>query len=217
MEAALSSAITAVHHDDAAAAERWFELVRATHDQLAAAGRPEWSEFSTALAENAGSAGVDGQTVEQFVEHMAANDVDPAGTVEQMARLGTDLPAYHAELTAAAVEPAAADDSAAWAAFLPEHGPRWDGQDASWEQFAAWFRYEADQHGAGTSAAGFIAYAEGQPDKVAVFAQYGVPIAAQPAQDAAAAVDVSSFPEVRPGDSGEWVDYLDTLLTSHGF
>jgi hypothetical protein len=29
--------------------------------------------------------------------------------------------------------------------------------------------------------------------------------------------DVSSFPEVKEGDSGEWVEYLDAMLSSHGF
>jgi hypothetical protein len=205
MDAALDSAITAVHLGDDDTARRWFELVRTTYDQLAAAGRPEWSEFTSALTENADSSGVDRQTVEQFVEHMSANDSAPVDTVERMTQLGTELPAHHAELTATQE-----DDTAAWQAFLPEHGARWDGQEASWDQFRTWFLYEAGQQGAEQSATAFITYAESQPDKVAVFAEYGVTIASETAAE-------DAFPEVKPGDSGEWVDYLDTMLTRHGF
>jgi hypothetical protein len=38
--------------------------------------------------------------------------------------------------------------------------------------------------------------------------------AAEPEEQAA---DVSAYPELREGDSGEWVEYLDTMLRSKGF
>jgi hypothetical protein len=48
--------------------------------------------------------------------------------------------------------------------------------------------------------------------------------AAEPAAEPAAAAtgetsatDVSEYPELKPGESGEWVAYLDTMLKSKGF
>jgi hypothetical protein len=38
-----------------------------------------------------------------------------------------------------------------------------------------------------------------------------------PADGTADASDVSAYPELREGDSGEWVEYLDTMLRSKGF
>ena len=119
-------------------------------------------------------------------------------------------------------------DPDAWTAFLNENGPRWNGDDSVWEQFRDWFAYVAGQQGLADPAEGFLTYVEGQQDKVAAFAAYGVTITpstdtgsvgggagadAEPSQ----APDVSTFPETKPGDSGEWVDYLDTMLTSNGF
>lgn len=129
-------------------------------------------------------------------------------------------------------------DPDAWSTFLAENGPRWNGDDAAWDQFRTWFVYQADQQGLADPANGFLTYVEGQPDKIAAFAAYGVTIAA-PAHagdtatsdtatsdtatsdtatsDASQAPDTSTFPETRPGDSGEWVAYLDAMLTSNGF
>jgi hypothetical protein len=30
-------------------------------------------------------------------------------------------------------------------------------------------------------------------------------------------VDVSKYPDLQPGETGEWVDYLDAMLTSKGY
>lgn len=121
-------------------------------------------------------------------------------------------------------EPASSGyDPAAWNAFLRENGRLWNGEEAAWDQFRTWFVYQAGQQGLADPANGFLAYVEGQPDKAAAFAAYGVTIAA-PAEttgdassDASQAPDTSAFPEMRLGDSGEWVDYLDAMLTSRGF
>lgn len=59
------------------------------------------------------------------------------------------------------------------------------------------------QHGGHDTAGGFVGHVEGQADNAAA--------------DSPEPYDVSNFPEVKPGDSGEWVGYLDTMLTSHGF
>jgi len=68
-------------------------------------------------------------------------------------------------------------DADSWNAFLAENGPRWNGDDAAWEQFRAWFAYQADQAGLADPAAGFLAYVDGEQDKIAAFAAYGVTIA----------------------------------------
>lgn len=65
---------------------------------------------------------------------------------------------------------------------------------------------------------GFISYVESQPDKIVAFAQYGVHLGAAPNTAAARtgagttpATDVSTFPTIQEGDSGEWMEYLDTM------
>jgi peptidoglycan hydrolase-like protein with peptidoglycan-binding domain len=121
-------------------------------------------------------------------------------------------------------------DQAAWTAFLNENGPRWNGDNTVWGQFRDWFAYVAGQQGLADPAEAFLTYVEGQPEKIAAFAAYGITIApatdtgnagddagAGAAADPSQAPDVSTFPETRPGDSGEWVAYLDAMLTSNGF
>lgn len=251
MDAAVKAAISAVRLDDTTA-QRWFEHLCATHE----AEREDWSKFAAKLAEGAGQAGVDTRLVEQFVEFMKDNDSTPMDTMGRVVELSTELPAWYHHViaeaqpaaqgtatpaaTEAAATPEAAGgyDESAWHAFLPEFGARWDGTDASWEQFRTWFVYEAGQRGLSKAADGFVAYVAGTSDKVAAFAQYGVRVgaaaqagaaaqtgaagataqagAAQGEQQAAAP-DTSKFPEVKHGDSGQWVDYLDAMLTRHGY
>lgn len=78
-------------------------------------------------------------------------------------------------LDAPGAAPAAgqSEDPESWNQYLAQNGPRWDGSDASWQQFRDWFVYDAAAHGVGTSAQGFIALAE-RGDKQQVFADYGV-------------------------------------------
>jgi hypothetical protein len=214
MDAAVTGAITAVHLDDEGAAQRWFALICETYDKTIDAGAAEWPSFTAALLEAASGGGVGADLVEQFVEHLQLTDSTPFETVGRLRELGTDLPAWHRELTAK--EPGAESggyDESAWQAFLAEHGARWDGADSTWDQFREWFVYTATEQGLGEPAAAFVAYAESQPDKVAVFAQYGLSIAGAEA----AATDTSTYPRLKEGDTGEWVDYLDTMLTSKGF
>ncbi|GAB3450567.1 hypothetical protein [Actinophytocola sediminis] len=214
MDAAVTAAISAVHLDDDATAQRWFEHVCATHHAEPA----DWSAFRARLADEAPGAGVDSRLVERFVEYLSTNDSAPMDTIGRMAELATELPAHHRQLTAEA-EPGETGgyDEAAWHRFLPEHAARWDGTDASWDQFHAWFAYEAEQQGLAAPANGFLTYVVGTADKVAAFAEYGVTIATGGAAQDGQSPDVRSYPEVRHGDSGEWVDYLDGMLARHGF
>jgi hypothetical protein len=71
-------------------------------------------------------------------------------------------------------------DEAAWHQYLLENGAQWDGTEASWPQFAEWFRYYADQKGLSEPATGLMTYLESQSaaERIATLAQYGVTIAA---------------------------------------
>lgn len=230
MDAAVSAAISAVYIEDRTTLERWFELVCATYaQQYSGSNQPDWSQFCSALTEGAVSAGIDSHIVERFVDHMNANDINPIETIGLLTEVATELPAVYHELAANTARaptdelvhdgenPTGEYDESAWNTFLREHGTRWDGTDTSWDQFKTWFLYMAEQHGLTTPAMGFVTYAEGQSDKVAVFAEYGVTINRAAGTDGQQVLDLQSFPEVKPGDSGEWVEYLDAMLTSHGY
>lgn len=85
----------------------------------------------------------------------------------------------------AAAEPAAevAEDIEVWNAYLVENGTQWNGDEEAWPPFREWFLYYAAERGVTDLATAFLDYAEGQPDKRAVFAQYGVMIVAgEPAE-----------------------------------
>lgn len=74
---------------------------------------------------------------------------------------------------AASASTVQSEDPDTWNNYLAQNGPRWDGTEASWQQFRDWFLYDAAEHHVGTSAQGFIALAE-NGDKRTVFATYGV-------------------------------------------
>jgi hypothetical protein len=145
MDTRISYAICCLHLDDIVV-ERWFELVCETYGQLADADKGDWQRFVVALNDGALSAGVDRFLVEQFAEHMAANDVAPLETVGEMTMAPHELPWHYRQLAA---DQAAVEDT---------QGPVEE-----------------------------------------------------------SAVDVNSFPDTRIGDSGDWVRYLDTMLTHHGY
>ncbi|MPZ82307.1 MAG: hypothetical protein GEV28_18675 [Actinophytocola sp.] len=219
MDAAVAAAITAVPFADAGTAEQWFTAVCQTRDQCGAdAG---WDQFAAELAERAKADGFGDEIVERFTRHLTDLDPDPVATIGRMRDLADQLPAHYQELTAAE-DPTAASaeqhDDQQWQAFLVAHGPQWNGSEETWTQFDQWFRYEADQRGLAVPAGRFIDHLAAQPDKVAVFAQYGVTIAGTgPSDEEAPAPDVSVYPEITAGESGAWVDYLDAMLRSKGF
>jgi hypothetical protein len=157
---------------------------------------------------------------ERFVAYLQSNDSSPLETVGKMREYGTELTALHRDLTAeesAAVDESGGYDEASWNAFLAENGVRWNGTEDAWAQFAEWFAYQADQQGLAAPANAFIAYTESQGDKAGVFAQYGIQVNTTGDNDGAAVADTSNYPALKEGDTGEWVDYLDAMLTSKGF
>lgn len=236
MDAALQNALSAVSLPDDAAAQRWFQVVCAAFQSL---DQRDWDDFTSELGRQAGDTGVDSQIVDQFTQAMSSNDPSPLDTIGQMSAYGDQLLGLYRQVMnpggqqGAQGSAASSADTDAWNAFLAENGPYWNGDEAAWDQFRTWFVYQAGQQGLTDPASGFIAYVEGQSDKVAAFAAYGVTIArptagtadqstTSAADDASASQpahtpDASTFPETKPGDSGDWVAYLDAMLTSNGF
>jgi hypothetical protein len=246
MDVSAQNAILAVQFADDGTAQSWFNALCDAYRNLQ---DHDWDEFVSALRQGASMAGLDDGLTDQFVRYM--NDASgPLDTVAELAELGDQLLAQYQALVAAAqsTENSAAqgdDDSAvqsadnstaaagydadAWSAFLAADGPQWNGDEAAWDQFRAWFLYQAGQQQLTDPATGFIAYVEGRTDKRAAFAEYGIQIGGganpsdSPADNAAASAasgqgtDVSSYPETKVGDDGDWVAYLDTLLTNQGF
>lgn len=211
MDTAVQNAIVAIRLPEAVV-QPWFELICDTYGRLTGEER-DWDDFVRLLTERAMAASVDNGLVDQFVRRMADIDSAPIDTVGHLVEYGSQLPLLHQELTADTTHGGGYDESA-WQGFLAEHGVRWNGEDTAWPEFRTWFLYEAGQRNLTEPATGFITYVEGVSDKAAAFAQYGVHIATR-AHDPAP--DVSAFPETKPGDSGEWVTYLDAMLTSNGF
>lgn len=231
MDSAVQNAITAVSLADDSTVQRWFDTVCATYQAL---DQRDWDSFTSALTDRASSAGVDPQTVEQFVQQMSSIDSAPLDTIGRLVDLGNELPTLYQRLTVPTTSQqddqtatSTGYDEGAWQSFLGQNGPYWNGDDTAWDQFRTWFVYQADQQQLTDPANGFISYVESQQDKASAFAQYGIQIttstmnpsdAGSNSADAAQRTpDTSTFPEMKLGDSGEWVDYLDSMLRSNGF
>ncbi len=186
-------------------------VISQTYDDVVAAGTEgDWATFVGGLAERAETAGIPPETVAAFVEGLENNNSNPMNFI--VAMCAVDEP--HADGVREV-------DEHAWNGFLAECGPLWDGQESSWVQFREWFLYEAGQRAVATAAGEFIGYVESQGDKAAAFAQYGIAVArggdGAEAPVEAPAAGPTGFPAVQPGDSGEWVRYLDDMLKSKGF
>jgi hypothetical protein len=138
-----------------------------------------WDQFVEWFRYHAEDQGL-GSPATAFIEYVA----DESDKVAVFARYGVELAGADDE-TEAGEETENADPNA-WYSFLAEYGPGWNGEEENWEPFKEWFLYYADEHGVETTAAGFLEYAEGESDKVAFFAQYGVTVGETDADDASA-------------------------------
>jgi hypothetical protein len=153
-----------------------------------------WPQFRDWFAYEAGQAGVPGFAA-AFLQY-AQDAGDRAGV---FAEYGLQRPGAG---TGDLAEPGgAAEDPAAWNAFLAEKGPYWDGTEENWPQFRDQFAYDARENGVGRSAEDFLAFAE-QQGKHEVFAQYGVPISG-PGEPP------GSTPGSGAADAGELMQALD--------
>lgn len=218
----LANAVLSAQLADTSQAERWFALVCKAYEESAAA-EESWKEFRGRLTGAAAGEGFSAEA-ENFAEYMEAATSAPLDIVATMNDQGAgrlaDMYAAKIATDTAAQEVVPAEDQDGWNAYLAANGPTWDGTEDAWQQFRAWFLYQAAQARVGRSAEAFIGYVEAQRDKIAAFTEYGVTIGAQPSADSpesAGTADPASFPELSEGDSGQWVDYLDSMLRSRGF
>lgn len=225
--------VTAVPIDAASERQAWFQALCDTYE-----ANPEttWDEFVENLTPAAEAAGVSPTVVTEFVQVMADSPA-PLDAVAEMHQTGVDdLETAYAGAavdTDAGTDAEAEADPRAWLAALHELGAHWDRDETNWPVFREWFRFETERRGLGAEGQAFVEYAEAG-DKVAVFEQYQVPNPAQvaepeivaepePADELGAAPEpepapaVDEFPEVREGDSGDWVAYADELLTRAGY
>lgn len=212
----VSAALTSVDLSDPILRRTWFELLCEVHRELSANGEPSWDDLSREIEQRADTNGIPADVPQAFVQYLNDNCSSPESVIAEMVGEGDQLPALYEQ---AAGTPGQAGeegyDQAAWGSFLATNGPRWNGDESAWAPFVEWFQYEAEQNGLGQPAKDFLGYAASQPDKQAVFTQYGVTVGGGTAQ--AQQTDVSTYPELTEGASGEWVDYLDTMLRSKGF
>jgi hypothetical protein len=113
---------------------------------------------------------------------------------------------------AAATTAAPAYDEAVWQRFLAENGPRWAGDEGSWQQFRDWFTYQADQAGVGRPATALMDHLGtlAGPERIATFAQYGVRIAA-PA-DQRSSYDAEAWRRVLTEHGPRWAGTDDTWM-----
>jgi hypothetical protein len=180
--AELDEVIAAARHADAGAAERWFRLL-CDPDRDGDGGA---AGTVAALREHDPPAA-------EALELALAGLTEPGQVLREVRDLGPDaaLARYYELLGADAdAGPGAgarevAEDPAAWNAFLAENGPYWDGTEDNWPAFRDWFAYQAGQAGVPHSAGAFLDYAESTGDKAAAFAEYGIPLPAAGAQEAA--------------------------------
>lgn len=159
---------------------RFFESVYEVHLELDRTGEgADFSAFSTAFADRVNRDGFAGEG-EYFVRYVEDNG--GADVVRKLVDEGLDNVTSWYEQLSAEESGAATDaddgsyDEDAWHAFVVEYGASWNGEDDTWEAFKTWFLYHAEERGLRVPAAGFVEYADGESDRVAFFAQYGVTI-----------------------------------------
>lgn len=178
MDHVVTSALQVLHTCELSDPRRFFEAVDEVLTELDQEGHAgDLREFTTRFTERAGRDGFT-QAGEEFVKHLESTD--GADVLRKFAEVTTDeLVAEHDSLR---VEQAVAPvedtyDEAAWNGFVAEFGPGWNGDPANWDAFRTWFLHYANERRLASPAADFLDYAEGEPDRVAFFARYGVVIA----------------------------------------
>jgi hypothetical protein len=174
----LDQVIAATQHADADAAERWFRLL------CDKGGDGERSPADTVAALRE----LDAPAAEMLTLALAGL-ADPGQALREVRDLGPDAAlARYDELMFAGSSAGpedAAEDLAAWNAFLAENAPYWDGTEENWAQFRDWFAYQAAAAGVPDSAAAFLRYVEDAGDKAAALADHGIYLTGAGAQEGA--------------------------------
>lgn len=208
MDHVLAGSLTAVRDFDIPDPELWFTLISEVYQELADSDwGPDFIDFRARFTDRASMEGLR-EAAEEFVRY--AEDNGGIELVRQAHEEGVANLAYEFDqlVGAAATSDAQRDslgysyDEDAWATFLPEVGAQWNGQEDAWEPWVDWFVYHAQDRGLVAPAMAFVEYAAAQPDKVAVFAAYGIDIEV-PSPDAA--YDDDPYADV---DTDAWMAFL---------
>jgi hypothetical protein len=180
MDHVLAGSLTAVQHHDIPDPQLWFSLISEVYEELATSDwGPDFIDFRARFTDRAAMEGMR-EAAEEFVRY--AEDNGGIDLVRQSHEEGVATLAHEFEqlLTSAATtqeqqsEFGYTYDEDAWYAFLPEIGAQWNGDDESWDQWVDWFVYHARDRGLTAPALAFVEYATAQPDRIAVFAAYGI-------------------------------------------
>lgn len=110
---------------------------------------------------------------------------------------------------AAGSSPNAVDES--WNRFLDENLSAWNGTEESWQQFTAWFLYQAGEAGVGAPARELVAYLDVLPvsERVGAIAEYGVAV---PASQAGTGAEQPSEFDPAPAGSIELDPDAESIL-----
>ncbi|MBB4907029.1 hypothetical protein [Actinophytocola algeriensis] len=208
MDSVLTDSLTVLCDSGLSDPRLFFASVGEVHEELDQAGAGgDFDAFRSALADRAGRDGF-AEAGARFTRYLEAN----GGTeiVRKLAEESVDdlVAEYERVLaeTGDSAEPAApgggAYDESVWTAFVAEYGASWNGEAETWDAFRTWFLYHAEERGVAAPATDFLDYAEGETDRVAFFARYGVVVegAAEVATDAAA--------DAAAEDPGAWEAFL---------
>ncbi|MFI7680269.1 hypothetical protein [Actinophytocola sp. NPDC049390] len=193
-------------------------------DEVCQAGdNTDFEAFRTAFTERANRDGFT-EPGELFVRHLADNG--GADTVRKFADEGADnlVREYERLLSEPEPEPEpagnpAAYDESVWVAFVAEFGASWNGAAETWDAFRTWFLYHAEERGVAAPATDFLDYAEGESDRVAFFARYGVTIDVAASDEAPAEEDpevwqafLAEYGPVWNGAEENWASFTPYFL-----
>ncbi|MFC4854578.1 hypothetical protein [Actinophytocola glycyrrhizae] len=204
MDSVLTDSLTVLCDSGLSDPRLFFTAVGEVHEELDRAGAgADFDAFRSALADRASRDGF-AEAAERFTRYLEAN-----GGTEIVRRLAEervdDLVAEYERVlaeTGDAAGPAAPGggyDESVWTAFVAEYGASWNGEMETWDAFRTWFLYHAEERGVVAPATDFLDYAEGESDRAAFFARYGVVVEA---------ADAASADGTAEEDPGAWQAFL---------
>lgn len=210
MDDVLTDSIIALRDYPISNPELWFDLISQAYEDLERS--PDGATLDDFARDFIGLAGIEGfrDAAEEFVRYAEfaggiefvrlVSREDRATMLAEFERLRADEPVDEPD---DAADDAGDDyDPDAWDTLLAEYGPDWNGDEDNWQPFREWFLYQAEQQGLTTVATDFLDYAEGEPDKTAFFAQYGIVVGADH-EDAEADADEPGSDESEADEAAE--------------
>jgi hypothetical protein len=178
MDHVLTGSLQVLRDNGLSDPRQFFVSVAEVCEELERAGNgTDFDAFRSAFTDRASRDGF-GQAGEEFVRYLGDNG--GAEVVRKLADEGPDnLTAEYERMAVEEPAPAEEDESYdedAWGAFVVEYGASWNGEEETWDAFKTWFLYHAEERGLRAPAAGFLEYADGESDRIAFFAQYGITV-----------------------------------------